>query len=248
MRLPGLLLGLLSLLPVMAQAQDAPPAATIVIDDMGDRPAEGDRVASLPAPVVCAFLPQTPHVERQADACHRAGKETMLHLPMQAVEEAPLGPGGVTLDMRPDEFRRVVREGLDAVPHVSAVNNHMGSLLTQHPGHMAWLMEVLVDADHLLFLDSRTSVDSVGKKLALEAGLPALERDVFLDHDRDPEQIRRQLRRLLQTARREGTAVGIGHPYPETLDVLEDVLEALASDYNVELVGLQELHARRSGR
>ncbi|WP_290633666.1 divergent polysaccharide deacetylase family protein, partial [Aquisalimonas sp.] len=224
------------------------PAATIVIDDMGDRPLEGQRVADLTVPVVCAFLPHTPHAPRQARACHRAGKDVMLHLPMEALNGGELGPGGVTLDMTPERFRDVVEENLDAIPHVAAVNNHMGSLLTQHPGHMTWLMEILAEAGGLLFLDSRTSPDTVGKQMAREADLPALERDVFLDHYRDPEAIDRQLRLLLRQARRDGTAVGIGHPYPETLDVLEERLEELADAYGVELVGLEELYGRRNGR
>ncbi|WP_290637378.1 divergent polysaccharide deacetylase family protein, partial [Aquisalimonas sp.] len=219
-----------------------------VIDDMGDRPLEGQRVADLTVPVVCAFLPHTPHAPRQARACHRAGKDVMLHLPMEALNGGELGPGGVTLDMTPERFRDVVEENLDAIPHVAAVNNHMGSLLTQHPGHMTWLMEILAEAGGLLFLDSRTSPDTVGKQMAREADLPALERDVFLDHYRDPEAIDRQLRLLLRQARRDGTAVGIGHPYPETLDVLEERLEELADAYGVELVGLEELYGRRNGR
>lgn len=246
--LRGVVAGLCLIAPALVSAEEAPaPAVAIVIDDMGDRSAEGQRVADLPGPVVCAFLPHTPHAQRQAEMCHGADKEVMLHLPMEALNGGALGPGGVTLDMTPERFRDVVEENLDAVPHVAAVNNHMGSLLTQHPGHMGWLMEILVDAGGLLFLDSRTSPNSVGKQMAQEAELPALERDVFLDHYRDRVTIDRQLKLLLRQARREGTAVGIGHPYPETLDVLEERLENLADDYGVELVGLEELYDRRNG-
>ncbi|SEP01024.1 divergent polysaccharide deacetylase family protein [Aquisalimonas asiatica] len=248
-RLWALVAGLCLAAPGVLSAEAAsPPAVVIVIDDMGDRPLEGQRVADLPVPVVCAFLPHTPHAPRQARACHGADKDVMLHLPMEALNGGELGPGGVTLDMTPERFRDVVQDNLDAIPHAAAVNNHMGSLLTQHPGHMSWLMEVLVDAGDLLFLDSRTSPNSVGKQMAREADLPALERDVFLDHYRDRGTIDRQLQQLLRQARRDGTAVGIGHPYPETLDVLESRLEELADRYGVEIVGLDELYDRRNGR
>ena len=247
MRCFGALLAALLWLPALVGA-DERPAVLLVIDDMGDRAVEGDRVVALDIPVVCAMLPHTPHAERQARACHAAGKDVMLHLPMQATEEVPLGPGGVTLDMPPEEFREVVVQGLAAVPHARAVNNHMGSLLTRHPGHMTWLMEVLQERGGLLFLDSRTSDRTVAKQMALEADLPALERDVFLDHHRDADAIRAQLHELFRTARRNGTAVGIGHPYPETLDVLEQDLREFAEMYAVELVGLGELYQRRNNR
>ncbi len=234
-------------LPALVGAENR-PAVLLVIDDMGDRPAEGDRVVALDAPLVCSVLPHTPHAERQARACHAASKDVMLHLPMQAIEDVPLGPGGVTLDMPPEEFRDAVTDSLAAVPHVRSVNNHMGSLLTRHPGHMTWLMEVLQEEGELLFLDSRTSERTVAKDMALEAELPALERDVFLDHHRDAEAIRAQLHQLFRTARRQGTAVGIGHPYPETLDVLEQDLRQFAETYQVELVGLDELYGRRNNQ
>lgn len=243
------LLALALLLPAVACASpDDGAAVTVVIDDMGDRAVESDRVVAMQAPLVCALLPHTPHAQRAAERCHAAGKDVMLHLPMQPVREAPLGPGGVTLDMTPQEFRAVVRDNLAAIPHVRAVNNHMGSMLTRHPGHMRWLMEVLADAGDLLFLDSRTSARTVAPQMAHEAGVPVLERDVFLDNERDPAAIERQLRTLFETARRDGTAIAIGHPYPETLDVLEQHLHEFAEAYRVELVGLAELHRRRNGR
>ena len=41
-------------------------------------------------------------------------------------------------------------------------------------------------------------------------------------------------------ARRDGQAVGIGHPYRETLRVLEDSLPALEVSHGVRLQGLDE--------
>ena len=210
----------------------------LIIDDMGDRPVEGDRVAALEGPVVCAFLPHTPHATRQAERCHAQDKEVMLHQPMEAKNGASLGPGGLRLDMRRDEFEAVVRANLEAIPHATAVNNHMGSLLTRHPGHMTWLMETLRDEGEFLFVDSRTSVHTVAEQMAREADLPTLRRDVFLDHHRDPEAIRSQLRRAVEQARRTGVAVAIGHPYPETLDVLEADLAGLLAAHDVRLASL----------
>ncbi|MFO7858259.1 MAG: divergent polysaccharide deacetylase family protein [Ectothiorhodospiraceae bacterium] len=238
-------LALALLVAVRTPAAAAEPAVAVVIDDLGADPRAGDRVAAIDAPVACAVLPHTPHARQDAERCHATGKEVLLHLPMEAQRPGPVGPGAVTLDMTPEQFRDAVTENLDSIPHVSAVNNHMGSMLTRHPGHMRWLMAVLDERGDLLFLDSRTARRTVGAQAAREAGVPALERDVFLDNRRDSDAIEAQLRELFRVAERRGTAIGIGHPHGETLAVLEQSLHELAAERGVELVGLREIHRRR---
>ncbi|NIR58018.1 MAG: divergent polysaccharide deacetylase family protein, partial [Gammaproteobacteria bacterium] len=194
------------------------PVVAIVLDDLGPGWRQGRRAVTLPGAVTCAFLPHTPHAQGLARLAHAEGKEVMLHLPMQPVDARPLGPGGLILDMTRAAFVRRLRDDLRAVPHVRGVNNHMGSLLTRHPGHMAWLMREL-GRGRLYFVDSRTTAATVARRLARERGVRNTERDVFLDNRRSPGAIRAQLHALLAQARRRGTATAIGHPYPETLAV-----------------------------
>lgn len=200
----------------------------LVIDDVGDRLDLGRRVAALPAPVTLAFLPHTPFAARLAREAHATGKEVMLHLPMESVAPRPLGPGGVTLHMGEAQFRQTLEADIAAIPHVRGVNNHMGSLLTLHPGHMAWLMGELRSRGDLYFIDSRTTARSVAATMAREHGVPHLVRDVFLDTDPAPEQIEAQWARAVALARERGQAVVIGHPYPETIALLERELPRLA--------------------
>jgi len=216
------------------------PRIAIIIDDLGDRMVEGQRAIALPGPLAMAFLPHTPNARVLAAAAVADGKEVMLHLPLQAVTGNDLGPGAITLDTTEAQFRRVFRENLDSVPGVVGVNSHMGSLLTRHPGHMTWLMDALLEAGGLFFVDSYTTSESVALQMAGEAGVPALKRDVFLDTDPDPAAIRFQFERLVRLAKERGTAVGIGHPYPTTLEVLEELLQHL-DEYGVELVPVRAL-------
>ncbi|RFA30674.1 hypothetical protein CAI21_03925 [Alkalilimnicola ehrlichii] len=224
-----------------AESVSPEPAIAIIIDDLGDRLAEGRRVVDLPGPVACAFLPHTPHVQRLAEAAHATGKEVMLHLPLQAKAGNDLGPGGLTLDMDQEAFVASVQASLAAVPHVSGVNNHMGSLLTRHPGHMTWLMEVLrAQEAELFFIDSRTSRHSVAEQMAREARLPTASRHVFLDHNPSPRAVEAEFERLLRIARSRGVALAIGHPYRSTLEVLERRLPQLQED-GVRLVSVSEM-------
>lgn len=218
----------------------ATPRIAIIIDDVGNRLVEGRRAVALPGPVALAFLPHTPNAQTLAESAHAAGKEVLLHLPLQALEDRDPGPGALLLDTTEAEFRRIVRENLAAVPHVQGVNTHMGSLLTRHPGHMAWLMGELRAVGGLFFVDSYTAVESVALQIARESGVPAVRRHVFLDAEISHEGVRFQFSRLVSLAREQGFAVGIGHPFPETMDVLEELLARL-DEHNVVLVPVSEL-------
>jgi polysaccharide deacetylase 2 family uncharacterized protein YibQ len=107
----------------------------------------------------------------------------------------------------------------------------MGSVFSADAEAMTPILSELA-ARGLFFIDSRTSADSVGYRLALEHGVPAAERQVFLDADPGTEAIALQFERLLELARRRGAAVAIGHPHRDTLAVLElEVPRALAAGY-----------------
>jgi polysaccharide deacetylase 2 family uncharacterized protein YibQ len=235
-----------------ALAADAPVKApaliAVIIDDLGNTTLEeGRRVAALPGPVACAILPHTTHGVLIAKLAHKAGKEVLLHLPLEPVGELPLGPGAVTLDMTEQEIKDTVRDDLLAIPHVTGFNNHEGSLITQHPGDMAWIMQAVHAAGAYFYIDSYTTTESVAYQVAREQGVPAARRNVFLDDENTVESVRAQWARLLKIAREHGFAIAIGHPRGATLTVLEDELPQLAAQ-GVELVpvarivALQEAH------
>lgn len=215
------------LTPLIEPPPDA--AISIIIDDLGNLKRRDLRAIRLPWPLTYAFLPHTPHARELATLAHRLGKEVMLHLPMEAMEHNALGPGGLTLGMTHADFLRALRRDLNAVPYIRGVNNHMGSLLTQNSTRMHWLMQELGTRDDLFFVDSYTTATSVAVQAANENWVPNIRRDVFLDSERDPARIRAQLQRLVAMAREHGIALGIGHPYPETLSVLQQELPRLSA-------------------
>jgi len=216
------------------------PRIALIIDDLGDRLDYGERALSLPGAVTYAFLPHTPHARRLAERAHATGREVMAHLPMEATDGKRLGPGGLTLHMTESRFRKTLRANLDSIPHVRGVNNHMGSLLTRHPGHMEWLMSEMQRSGRLFFVDSLTTGASVARQVATEHTIPHTRRDIFLDNVREPDAILRQFAKLIAAAHRRGSAVGIAHPYPESLEVLQRVLGRLES-FGVRLVPVSEI-------
>lgn len=204
------------------------PSIAIIIDDLGYQLEAGQRAISLPGPVSYAILPATPRGQLLAQTAHEHGKEVLLHLPLESVNhQGPGEPGGITLDMSRQAFHLAFAAALKSVPHAVGVSSHRGSLLTRHPGHMGWLMEEISDRGDLFFVDSYTTHESVAIQVAGESGVAATRRHVFLDSDRSPAAVAREFDRLTGLARKQGVAVAIGHPYPETLDFLERKLAEL---------------------
>jgi hypothetical protein len=146
---------------------------------------------------------------------------------MQAMMGNELDEGALKMDMERRVFYETLLRDLDSVPHAVGVNNHMGSLLTQHPGIMKWLMVGLKSYGGLYFIDSRTSENSIAAHIAAEKGVKTAIRDIFLDHKRDERSIENQFKVLMKQASKRGHAIGIGHPYPETLAVLQRMIPRL---------------------
>lgn len=216
------------------------PAISILIDDLGYTYEQDMQAVQIRGALSYSFLPHTPYAKQLAALAHKLHKDVLLHLPMQSTEPLELGPGGLTMDMNAKQLRQIFHNSLEAIPHAIGINNHMGSLLTQHPGHMQWLMQAINEQGNLFFVDSFTVSKSVAQQIAEEHWVPSIKRDVFLDSDRSHSAIEQQFHRLLNIARKNGIALAIAHPYPETLTVLENFLPKL-SKKGVRLVPVSQL-------
>lgn len=236
--------------PVCAQSQaDAGsstlPLVSIIIDDLGNERLAGIAALELPGSVSYAFLPGTPYARVLAELAHRLEREVLLHVPMEPADGRPLGPGGLLHSMDQASVVKSLLHSLHAVPHIAGVSNHMGSLLTARAHSMRWIMDTIRDFGDLYFVDSRTTPSSVAQAVALERGLRTIARDVFLDDDRSPDAILAQFHHLIAHAKKRGSALGIGHPYPETLEILGAILPQI-EELGVRLVPVSTLVERRT--
>jgi polysaccharide deacetylase 2 family uncharacterized protein YibQ len=219
----------------------------LIVDDLGRRPADVDRLAALGVPLAGAVLPFEPRTAEVAAALAARGLEVLCHLPMEPEEPeaSDPGPGALTLDMGRRRLAAATREALEAVPGAVGANHHMGSALSADAGAMRAVLAEL-DRRGLYYVDSRTVPESVGYRLALEMGVPAAERDVFLDANPEPGAVRAQWRRLLAVALERGAALAIAHPHEATLAVLaEEVPRARAAGF--EFVPVADLLTRAGG-
>jgi len=207
------------------------PLVALVIDDLGRSVNVLDELRDLGVPLTYSVLPFESRTAEVVEILTERRVEVLCHLPMEADGDADPGPGALLASMSRAELRAATERALAAVPAASGVNNHMGSVLSANRGAMDVVLDVLAKRK-LFFLDSRTSPRSVGYALALEKGIPAAERQVFLDPDPAPDAVRSQFRELLRLADERGSGIAIGHPHPDTLEVLrQEISLALAAGY-----------------
>jgi polysaccharide deacetylase 2 family uncharacterized protein YibQ len=217
----------------------------LVIDDLGHDVDDLRPLVALGVPVTYSVLPFEEETPQVVAELRQRRAEILLHLPMEPVHGQNPGPGALLQGMSDGELREKTEAALKAVPGAAGVNNHMGSLLSSEEGPMNAVLGVLAERG-LFFLDSRTSAESVGYKVAISLGVPAAERQVFLDGDPSPAAIHTQFLRLLNLARTKGSAIAIGHPHPETLAALtREVPKAKAAGY--EFVPVSYLLTRAGG-
>jgi len=212
----------------------------IIIDDLGYDEKVALKFLSLDGPISFSVLPHCPFQESIATAVRRGGRDLLLHLPMEPVEYPRVDPGTGALlsSMTPGDFLDQLQKNLDAVPLAVGVNNHMGSKLTQDPAKMRQLFTILKKRN-LFFIDSLTGPQSYCQQAARLLQVRFAQRQVFLDHVQDPAAIRFQIKRLISIAKEHGQAIGIGHPYPATWEVLSEELPGIKDQ--VELVRVSEL-------
>jgi len=214
---------------VAAPAVNGRPMIAVVIDDMGVDRARSEKISALPGPLTTAWLTYAGDLSSQTATARRRGHELLVHVPMEP-QGADYDPGPSTdvlrVSLAPDEIRRRLAHDLSRFEGFVGINNHMGSRFTADPAGM----QVVLDELHrrgLMFLDSVTSEQSVGAKLAQRMGVPSAARHVFLDNENEVDHVRGQLARLEQVARRTGYAVAIGHPRDATIEALASWLPSL---------------------
>ena len=201
------------------------PIIAIVIDDLGMQLSLTERAIGLDPSVTLAFLPYASDVGSQVRLARSAGHEVLLHMPMEPLDRSnDPGPNALYVDLELREMLRRLRWAFDQIPHAVGLNNHMGSKFTADENAMATVIGEMKSRD-LIFLDSRTTPDSIATDLAHRRNLLNVRRDVFLDNDRTNSAIRSQLKLVERIAVERGSGVAIGHPYPETFNALEKWVE-----------------------
>jgi len=241
----GTLLGMMPFSKALAStfSLSHPPGRSqlaLIIDDIGFSRESADRFLDLEAALTFSILPRLSHSGELAERISLAGHEIMLHQPMEPLSrQFDPGPGALYMAHAPGEITKTVEENIIATPHITGVNNHMGSRFTACCDKIDAALRVVRERA-LYFVDSRTSGQSIAFETARRLGLPAAQRHVFLDNRRTVDAVTAQLVRLERRAVIHGTAVAIGHPFPETARALKIWSRQLPAS-GIELVHVSTL-------
>lgn len=197
------------------------PQVAIIIDDIGRDLGALRGLLDTALPITYSILPNEMHATRAARLVHESGQEVFLHIPMEpkGYPEKNPGPGALLVGADGVGIIETMDSYLAKVPFAVGGNNHMGSRFTEDREGMSVVLGFMRDRG-LLFVDSLTSSHTVAPLIAGEFGMPFLQRDIFLDNVQEVDAICRQVEKLISVARRKGRGIGIGHPYPETVEAL----------------------------
>jgi polysaccharide deacetylase 2 family uncharacterized protein YibQ len=211
----------------------------IVIDDVGYDIPLLQEFLQLEIPLTISILPNLPHSTQSAQLASQAGREVILHMPMQPERNLPMDSSFITVDLSSEEIEKRIEKALRSVPGAAGMSNHMGSLATQDRRVMDAVMSTIAKYN-LFFLDSLTSPKSVACESARARGVPCLKRDVFLDNLDDANYVFNQVKKLVAVAKRRKKAIGIGHLKKTTLEGLKLAMPYLEEE-RIEVVPLSDL-------
>jgi uncharacterized protein len=215
----------------------------IIIDDMGWNKNILKSIEEINQPLTLSFLPKAPYSETMFEELkHNSQFELILHLPLQPIPPAQCFDRGlITTEMNEEKMKSVLDDDLKGFyPYVKGLNNHMGSEFTSNEEKMKCLLENIKDKN-MFFVDSWTSKNSCGYNLAKKMGIKTARRDVFLDNKSDSEYIEKQLSILIETAKQQGKAIGIGHAKESTISVLKNKLRDIENRENIKIVPVSDL-------
>jgi polysaccharide deacetylase 2 family uncharacterized protein YibQ len=201
---------------------------SIIIDDIGYDLGPVRELLKIDADITFAILPLCSHSRESAEMLHQARRETLLHLPMEPnsyPKERP-GDGALFTAMNSEELIFQLEKDLASVPYVSGVNNHMGSKFMVDEDKLVLVFNKL-KKKKLFFVDSRTTAGTKASAAAEKVNIQMASRKVFIDNDRDYNEIYKKLLEIAQNSSDVSPVIIIGHPYPETIRAIKDATRVL---------------------
>jgi polysaccharide deacetylase 2 family uncharacterized protein YibQ len=211
------------------------PKLVIIIDDVS-YDYDVAAIHSIGLPLVMSFLPP---VTRHPNSARLAQEVNgyMVHLPLEAIDFNDEEDQTLHVGDSIEKISQTIQKIKKWYPNVRYINNHTGSKFTSDKASMEKLLKVL-DDEGITFVDSRTIGTTKAQEILKKNGKRYIHRDVFLDHQDGVANVKAQIREAVEIAKKNGSAIAIGHPRPDTITALKQSKELLKQ---VQLVGIDKI-------
>jgi len=199
---------------------DKRPRVAVIISNLGVSATQTDAAINhLPAGATLAYQPYSRRLGEWINLSRAAGHEVMLALPMEPADypRNDPGPNALLTALEPaknlERLNWVLSQGTGYVGLVG----YAGSRFTAAREDMMPVLDTLKRRG-LLYVDSHETAQTVVPALAADAKLPFVSSNRGIDRDPTRAGVDKRLAELEDIARRNGSAVGIGSPFPVTFE------------------------------
>lgn len=208
----------------LGQVSAAGPRVAIVLGGLGLSAVTTETaIDRLPAEVTLAFAPYGDELDRLGTRARQAGHELLLHLPLEPYDYPDNDPGPHTLltGLDREQNRDRLHWLLSRFSGYAGVINYMGARFTASEDALRPFLGELRDRG-LVYFDDGSSPRSSASAVARDIGISAAVSNLVVDAVPTRAAIDEALRRLEDTARESGSALGVGSALPVTIDAIRD--------------------------
>jgi hypothetical protein len=200
-------------------AADDRPRLAIVIAGLGlAAAATATSIDGLPGAVSLSFDCHASELPAWITRARAAGHEVLLSLPMEPADypQQDSGPHTLLTSSSPGQNLERLDWVLSRASGYIGLTNTDGTRFTAAQESLTPILDALKKRG-LLFVEGNAEKSFAGA-LSVAINLPRVAGDRILDDETIRAVIDRRLVELEETARRNGAALGIGYPYPVTIE------------------------------
>jgi len=208
---------------------DRKPRVAIIINNLGLSATYTEQILKLmPKNITLSFSHISPKLKKWVREARQKGFEVLIDLPMEPDGFPRNDPGRSTLLTSLSEV-----ENLNRLEYVMVQSGGYVGLLSTHGSKFTLNSELLlpilkaIKDRGLLYVDSRTTSQSLGPELSSDIQLPRAFNNVFIDKTPSQGHITNKLRELERIVMDKKFAVAIARPLPISMEILSEWASSL---------------------
>ena len=208
---------------------DRKPRVAIIINNLGLSGTYTEQIIKLmPNNITLSFSHISPKLKKWVREARQKGFEVLIDLPMEPDGFPRNDPGRSTSLTSLSEVQNLNRLEYVMVQsggYVGLLSTH-GSKFTLNSELLLPILKAIKDRG-LLYVDSRTTSQSLGPELSSDIQLPRAFNNVFIDKTPSQGHIRTKLRELERIVMDKKFAVAIARPLPISMEILTEWASSL---------------------